>query len=26
MSVENGDALINAIVQKLNRARDNVVS
>ena len=26
MSVENGDALINAIVEKLNRARDNVVS
>jgi tetraacyldisaccharide-1-P 4'-kinase len=26
MSVENGDALINAIVEKLNRAPDNVVS
>jgi tetraacyldisaccharide 4'-kinase len=26
MAVENGDALINAIVEKLNRARDNIVS
>ncbi|HLN82873.1 MAG TPA: tetraacyldisaccharide 4'-kinase [Candidatus Binatia bacterium] len=26
MSVENGDALIDAIVEKLNRARDSVVS
>jgi hypothetical protein len=26
MSVENGDALIDAIIEKLDRARDSVVS